>query len=159
MVLIYLLFLLYFILSSSTTTTTVKNVTVVKNSKEHYDLCKISYGQRNYITFDLNKLAAPPLLTSLPGSGNSWTRLLIEYATGYYTGSIYGDTTLFELFPGEVHCGKRLSVIKVHPGNLIITRNTNEGPIWINHKYSTITCKRGMIKGFNRMLLIIRDPW
>lgn len=34
-----------------------------------------------------------PLL-SLPGSGNTWTRYLLEQATGYQTGSVYGDPSL-----------------------------------------------------------------
>ena len=34
------------------------------------------------------------MLASFPGSGNTWSRLLIEYASGYFTGSIYNDITL-----------------------------------------------------------------
>lgn len=34
-------------------------------------------------------------LASFPGSGNTWTRHLIELATGYYTGSYYFDTSLY----------------------------------------------------------------
>ncbi|PIK58683.1 putative WSC domain-containing protein 2 [Apostichopus japonicus] len=33
-------------------------------------------------------------LASLPGSGNTWLRYLIERVTGIYTGSIYNDRTL-----------------------------------------------------------------
>ena len=36
------------------------------------------------------------LLVSLPGSGNTWLRQLFEKATGFYTGSIYNDKSLFE---------------------------------------------------------------
>ena len=35
------------------------------------------------------------ILTSFPGSGNTWARLLIEDATGFYTGSVYDDGTLY----------------------------------------------------------------
>ena len=34
------------------------------------------------------------LLASFPGSGNTWTRLLIENASGYYTGSVFDETKL-----------------------------------------------------------------
>ena len=34
-------------------------------------------------------------LTSFPGSGNTWTRHLIQQASGIYTGSVYGDGSLF----------------------------------------------------------------
>ena len=34
------------------------------------------------------------LLASFPGSGNTWSRLLIENASGYYTGSVFNETRL-----------------------------------------------------------------
>ncbi|XP_066985112.1 uncharacterized protein [Macrobrachium rosenbergii] len=34
-------------------------------------------------------------LASYPGSGNTWTRRLLEYASGIFTGSIYSDQQLF----------------------------------------------------------------
>ena len=36
------------------------------------------------------------LLVSLPGSGNTWLRQLFEETTGFYTGSVYNDKSLFE---------------------------------------------------------------
>ncbi|XP_070535186.1 sialate:O-sulfotransferase 1-like [Ptychodera flava] len=36
------------------------------------------------------------MLVSLPGSGNTWTRHLIEQATGFYTGSKFSDRKLYE---------------------------------------------------------------
>ena len=40
-------------------------------------------------------------LLSLPGSGNTWTRHLIEQSTGYLTGSIYQDGRLVQTLKGE----------------------------------------------------------
>ncbi|XP_076127518.1 sialate:O-sulfotransferase 2 [Alosa pseudoharengus] len=41
-------------------------------------------------------------LASFPGAGNTWTRHLIELATGYYTGSYYFDGSLYNKgFKGE----------------------------------------------------------
>lgn len=34
------------------------------------------------------------MLASFPGSGNTWVRLLLEDASGYYTGSVYTDKSL-----------------------------------------------------------------
>lgn len=34
------------------------------------------------------------MLASFPGSGNTWVRLLLEDASGYYTGSVYVDKSL-----------------------------------------------------------------
>ena len=34
------------------------------------------------------------MLASFPGSGNTWVRLLLEDASGFYTGSVYTDKSL-----------------------------------------------------------------
>ncbi|XP_060575744.1 sialate:O-sulfotransferase 1-like [Ruditapes philippinarum] len=51
-------------------------------------------------------------LASYPGSGNTWTRQLIETATGYYTGSIYTDWN----FVGSKECPMRrkIFIVKTH---------------------------------------------
>ena len=36
------------------------------------------------------------ILTSFPGSGNTWTRHLIEQASQIFTGSVYNDGQLYE---------------------------------------------------------------
>ncbi|XP_076810513.1 sialate:O-sulfotransferase 1-like [Clavelina lepadiformis] len=36
------------------------------------------------------------ILATFPGSGNTWTRYLLERATGIYTGSVYGDKRLYK---------------------------------------------------------------
>ena len=42
------------------------------------------------------------MLASFPGSGNTWTRYVIERATGYFTGSVADDGSLFDGgFKGE----------------------------------------------------------
>jgi len=57
----------------------------------------------------------PVLLLSHQGSGNTWTRLLLEYSTGIYTGSVYSDTTLYDILPAEAECGRTMSVNRAHP--------------------------------------------
>ncbi|XP_071824617.1 sialate:O-sulfotransferase 2-like isoform X1 [Apostichopus japonicus] len=56
-------------------------------------------------------------LASLPGSGNTWLRYLIERVTGIYTGSIYNDTSLYRGgFKGELkdpYTGQTV-VVKMH---------------------------------------------
>lgn len=41
------------------------------------------------------------ILASFPGSGNTWTRLMVEYASGLLTGSIYDDDQLKASLPAE----------------------------------------------------------
>lgn len=60
----------------------------------------------------------PPLLWTFPGAGNTWVRLLLEYATGTYTGSVYGDPSLLPLLPGEGHCDDRVVAVKAHPTHI-----------------------------------------
>ena len=42
-----------------------------------------------------NKIKKAGLISS-PGSGNTWTRHLIEQASGVYTGSVYEDKRLYK---------------------------------------------------------------
>ncbi|XP_069171807.1 sialate:O-sulfotransferase 1 [Procambarus clarkii] len=45
----------------------------------------------------------PALMVSVPGSGSNWLRYLLEGATGFFIGSSYNDTILYEAgFLGEM---------------------------------------------------------
>jgi hypothetical protein len=61
---------------------------------------------RSFLDLSGHPSRDPALLWSYPGSGNTWARLLIEYATGVYTGSLFGDRTLFPVLPGERACNR-----------------------------------------------------
>lgn len=51
----------------------------------------MSYSKTEYIPFDLVYQGRQPvLLLSFPGSGNTWSRLLLEYATGYEPCQFFG---------------------------------------------------------------------
>jgi len=54
------------------------------------------------------------VLSSFPGSGNTWVRLLVEYASGVFTGSIYHDTALSPLLPAEGDRSTRVALVKAH---------------------------------------------
>jgi len=55
-------------------------------------------------------------LATYPGSGNTWTRHLIEGLTGVFTGDVYNDTLLDNTFMGtrEDHTANTTFVIKTH---------------------------------------------
>lgn len=59
-------------------------------------------------------------LASVPGSGNTWMRALLEHATGIYTGSMYEDESLLEAdFVGESTTDpSRVLVVKTHAFDL-----------------------------------------
>eukprot|EP01038_Epipyxis_sp_PR26KG_P007781 gene7781-10570_t len=114
--------------------------------------CKSRYGVRTYLEDSERRL--PPMLYTFPGSGNTWCRLLIEYTTGIYTGSVYNDDSLLQALPGEFTCNWKVSAVKVHPH----THPFEELRLGTfpsdNNK-----CKRGGIKGFQRAILLIRNPF
>ena len=57
----------------------------------------------------------PVALVSYPGSGNSWARVLLEEATGIYTGSVYCDKHyLFSGMIGEGVSTENVIAIKSH---------------------------------------------
>jgi hypothetical protein len=96
----------------------ISNFQIITNDtiKAAKDLCYSRYGKRDYLPPERSHI--PPLLYSFPGSGNTWCRLLIEYATGIYSGSIYTDGILIKQLPGEIYCSQNLSIIKAHPTTL-----------------------------------------
>ncbi len=50
----------------------------------------------------------PSPVTHPPPSGNTWGRLLLEYATGVYSGSVYNDPSLLKALPGEFACNRQV---------------------------------------------------
>ena len=57
-------------------------------------------------------------LISVPGSGNTWTRLLVQKLTGVLSGSVYSDRTLFMeaglVGESEPWHSRRTSFVKNH---------------------------------------------
>lgn len=85
-------------------------------TREHREQCERRQGRRRFR--DPRAGARPPLLWTFPGSGNTWVRLLLDFATGLYTGSVYSDLSLLPLLPGEGACDARALAVKAHPTNI-----------------------------------------
>ena len=62
----------------------------------------------------LNQKSPLVALVSFHGSGNTWLRYMLEQATGTFTGSIYCDSALKAIFPGESVASANVVVIKTH---------------------------------------------
>lgn len=89
-------------------------VLVTAAAETTFDQCFAAYGKREFLP--PGTVRAPPILYSFPGSGNTWVRLLVEHATGYYTSSPYMDKSLLPLFPGEFSFSNNKTVLlKLHP--------------------------------------------
>mmetsp|Transcript_22031 Transcript_22031/g.63169 ORF Transcript_22031/g.63169 Transcript_22031/m.63169 type:complete len:383 (+) Transcript_22031:230-1378(+) len=61
--------------------------------------------KRSHAQPAFNSSCIPTVLASYPGSGSTITRLLIEMTTGVWTGSIYGDGSLYNSLP-HPFCGE-----------------------------------------------------
>ena len=150
---------------SITTTTTTNNskqqryLEAITSTSTEDQTCE-KYKDRSLLDNTQMFSRNQTLLLSYPGSGNSWVRLLIESATGIYTGSIYTDETLSPLFPTEDRCGLRLSVIKGHPRSFETCDNylcIKKSPAHTNRKYY-LKCLGGTIQNFKKFLFVARDP-
>jgi len=116
------------------------------------DQCQTSYGKRSFLPTSPSSLATiPPMLYTFPGSGNSWCRLLVEYSTGIYSGSLYDDPNLIDVLPGEYTCNRQVSLIKVHPSAHPFKDMICCVPI--------PNCIKHNVNYFNRALLLIRNPF
>jgi hypothetical protein len=62
------------------------------------------------------KHATPPVLYTLPGSGNTWVRMLIDRLVQHESGSVYCDDALRARLSSECTCRANSSVVKAHPG-------------------------------------------
>ena len=81
------------------------------------------------------------MLVSFPGSGNTWTRLLIEDVTGYYTGSVYFDKSLYNGgFIGEKE--------PIRDGTTIVVKNHD----LMGYKVPGLSYAKGII-------LLVRNPY
>ncbi|KAM3567920.1 hypothetical protein VYU27_009945 [Nannochloropsis oceanica] len=113
--------------------------------------CLVHYGTRNFLESDDKR--TPAVLYSYPGSGNTFARLLIDYGTGIYTGAMFDDERLVEALPGQEKCDSTVIAVKAHPVHF--------KPVHLLSGRVTKKCRREgrLIKGFERYILLYRDPF
>lgn len=114
-------------------------------------------------SLDIFSTNFPPFLISFPASGNTFTRLLIEYVTLKWSGSIYRSPLFKSGFKGELDINNKVIVIKLHPlgfhkyvKNIINMQFENTK---IAYKSSWISVKR-MLNKYNEeisAIFILRD--
>jgi hypothetical protein len=110
------------------------------------------YGQRGFLSPENERL--PAMLYTFPGSGNTWCRLLIEYATGVYTGCVYDDAALLKELPGEFTCNWSVSAVKVHPTSHSF-KDLYKGPLLSDRQ----KCQVGGVSHFDKAILLVRNPF
>ncbi|XP_064407357.1 WSCD family member CG9164-like [Halichondria panicea] len=88
-------------------------------------------------------------LASFPGSGNTWTRGLLEKATGVCTGSVYMDRKLRESgFNGERMITGVVCVVKTHFTDKAVPWTNSSGDISLRS-----------FSGYGSAILIVRNPF
>ena len=124
------------------------------DDKSHYNSCLTS-AKRTNITLPASRCQFingtgrdPVALVSLPGSGNTWVRGLLEHMTGVCTGAIYCDISLRSHgFTGEYVRGSSVLVVKTHENS----------PLWINTR--NYPKKRNCQGRFGSAIFILRNPF
>ena len=97
------------------------------------------------------------ILSSFPGSGNTWVRSLLERGSGILTGSYWGDPSLFPVFHGEiVSKGRHVLVLKTHYPcqNCFIQSSVNS-----THKTFKPISESGIIESYQANIQILRNPY
>lgn len=91
-------------------------------------------------------------LSSFPGSGNTFTRLLLEKSLGIYTGSIYNDRSLKVELPGEGGYSNVL-LVKTHFPCLLCWKNKDG--TWKTRNDQ----KRLRLNIVQATVLVVRNPF
>lgn len=95
-------------------------------------------------------------MLSYPGSGNTWVRLLVEFSSGIYSGSIdAGDQQLQEGIAGERYCSPMNSVIKAHPIN--INASAAQHSVYLVDELHRLKCN--LTHSFTHVLFLVRNPY
>lgn len=124
-----------------------------KKADNHPDYSRMvfRYEGRNF-----SQLDPPPLLLSYPGSGNTWVRLLVEFSSGIFSGSIdAGDQQLQEGIAGERYCSPMNSVIKAHPIN--INASATHKHVYLVDELHRLKCN--LTHSFTHVLFLVRNPY
>lgn len=132
--------------------------TVLVRGELTHEYCSKQYGALDYIPEAKMFERYPPHLLSFPGAGNAWLRLLIEYSTGFYTGSMGNEDHEYlgkNGFVGEKACGLRLAALRAHPHFFDFVN----GKLRFRHNYQRDKCKRGLVRELKRMLILLRNPY
>lgn len=143
MIIYYVLFLLFLLIHGAPTEDN-------SNCWQYHQNIRLKTAQELQQQDNLN---SPVILASIPGSGNTWVRLLLERATGILTGSIYIDPTLKHILRGEGIFNASTIVVKSHPGKMNVSTTSREVLLFkgIHHLSQSIISKK--------VIILVRDPF
>jgi len=123
------------------------------------NMCKMRYGQRIFQEGNIKALKHPVGLLAYPSIEMLNVRTLLEHSTSIFSGSMTTDYSLLNIFRGENVCGMRVSVVQLNPDEPTIKQQrTGEGVLSLTN-YGKKKCMKGLIRGFPRTMLLLRDPF
>ena len=124
-------------------------------------MCRLRYGSKVFVPGIVNiDFKTPVALMARPGNDAVDTRLLIEHATSFYSGSLQTNEKLLPILYAEGNCGMRMSIIHVNPRGDIILKKTRKGQGTISPQNNEKRkCNKGMLRGFSRVIILVRDPF
>ena len=112
-------------------------------------------SRQNIRSTGKNVADIPPLLWAFPGSNAAWVRLLIEYSTGYYSGSVNREKDVETILPGEAHgCDRGVICIYADAQENKVARLMNS-PI----SYICNTKVSNLMEPFQKVVVLIRNPY
>ena len=123
-------------------------------------VCLRRYGYRRFFNRLQRSRHLPPLLWTFPGAGNTWLRMLLDYATGIYSGSVYGDPSLLPLLPGEGRCDRSVIAVKAHPSHIDSNDfiSAGAGLLKLNISRKPQYAKCAPLR-FSGAIIVVRDPY
>lgn len=117
--------------------------------------CDMRYHRRHFI----EKVQFHVIgIVANPGDDVIHARLLFEHSTGYHTGAVDSDPSL-TMFAAEYACGQRLGLVHIRPVTVTVAITRGVTPAIRLPSHGRGKCGKGMIRGFTRAILLIRDPF
>jgi hypothetical protein len=121
------------------------------------EVCLKRYRAKRYLSEEESENRVPPIFYSFPGAGNTWGRLLLEHATGIWTGSVYNDHHIVDSLHGEFTCDRTVSCVKAHPHTHPFA---GAGGLFTGgFKSDQNKCSRNGVRRFQKALLLVRNPF
>eukprot|EP01034_Spumella_vulgaris_P030618 gene30618-37862_t len=119
--------------------------------------CRLRYMRRAFQTPQTMK--HPVVFLASSDSDMVNTRMVLEHASGIFSGAMETNSSLSHMFPAEIFCGQRMSFIHAVPDDVTIKNMPSGKGVVSLTNIGNKKCNKGMISGFSQALLLARDPF
>lgn len=121
--------------------------------------CKDTYAVRHYRD-DTSSLPAT-LVSPKNTQDTRVLRILIEHASGLYTGSTDTSLDFKGVFPADEYCGRRMAMIHAAADFLSFSQREDGSGTYLRleSKGARTRCRRGVVTHFVESVVLMRDPF